>query len=265
MRSRVTLRAGPPSPRAIPEAAPGFSGLCCSATRMSLKHGACFARSRRRLIAQRKQPHLNPGSSFTPGADTCLPHRAITERLGDNSSLPLRLTRTTRPISSTPSPPHWAMGRQPKSLLRQVLACSEGCLHEAWFNLESRLLAQNRYPEARGCFLKALEMEPGYERAREPLADLDRLKACLARYQTQEGPGAGKSQLFNAPLASLDSPSELSRSFRDRVSTPATFRAVPKAPGVPALRSCDLSKGRTEFREVPGARAKSGERSPPSR
>lgn len=62
-----------------------------------------------------------------------------------------------------------------EELARRSVACSEGCLDEAYFNLGGYLLAQRRYIESRDCYLKALEIDPDYSIAQARLADLDRI------------------------------------------------------------------------------------------
>ncbi|WAC18612.1 tetratricopeptide repeat protein [Luteolibacter sp. SL250] len=64
-----------------------------------------------------------------------------------------------------------------EAFLKQAIGCSEGCIDEAYFNLGGCHLAQRRIHEARGCYLKALEIDPAYKVARERLEDLDLLIA----------------------------------------------------------------------------------------
>lgn len=69
-----------------------------------------------------------------------------------------------------------------ESLARKALACSEGCIDEAYFNLGGYLLAQKRYDEARECYERAIEIDPDYEIAKKRLDDLD----CLQKYKEGE-------------------------------------------------------------------------------
>jgi tetratricopeptide (TPR) repeat protein len=69
-----------------------------------------------------------------------------------------------------------------ESFARKALECSEGCVDEAYFNLGGYLLAQKRYGEARICYVRAIEMDPDYEIAKDRLEDLD----CLLKYQEGE-------------------------------------------------------------------------------
>jgi len=62
-----------------------------------------------------------------------------------------------------------------EELARKAIACSEGCIDEAYFNLGGYLLAQKRYDEARECYLRALEVDPEYSIAGKRLEDLDRV------------------------------------------------------------------------------------------
>ena len=70
-----------------------------------------------------------------------------------------------------------------ENITRQALACSEGCIDEAYFNLGGYLLAQKQYEEARECYVRAIEIDPDYENAKKRLNDLDRLQ----RYQGEQG------------------------------------------------------------------------------
>ena len=56
---------------------------------------------------------------------------------------------------------------------RKAVACSEGCIDEAWFNLGGRLLARKRFEEARDCYLRALQIDPDYTIARKRLEDVE--------------------------------------------------------------------------------------------
>jgi len=55
---------------------------------------------------------------------------------------------------------------------RKATMCSDGCVEEAYFNLGEDYLAQERFDEARECYLKALEIDPDYELAKESLSDV---------------------------------------------------------------------------------------------
>lgn len=67
---------------------------------------------------------------------------------------------------------------------RAASECVEGCIDEAYFNLGGYLLAQERHEEARTCYLKALEIDPGHESARERLEDLE----LLLKHRSERNP-----------------------------------------------------------------------------
>ncbi len=61
-----------------------------------------------------------------------------------------------------------------EELARRATECPKGCLEEAWFNLGGYLLSQKRYSEAKQCYQKAIELDPGYDVAFQRLADVNR-------------------------------------------------------------------------------------------
>ena len=63
--------------------------------------------------------------------------------------------------------------------------CYEGCIDEAFLNLGFVLRAQERFAEARGAFLEALRINPGYDYARRALRDVER---CIAEDRDSEPP-----------------------------------------------------------------------------
>lgn len=63
--------------------------------------------------------------------------------------------------------------RRAEELARQATQCRDGCIDEAYFNLGGYLLSQQRYAEARECYVRAIEIDPDYEIARERLDDVD--------------------------------------------------------------------------------------------
>lgn len=85
----------------------------------------------------------------------------------------------------------FARGDIPRAerLARKAIACSEGCIDEAYFNLGGYLLAQKNYVQARECYVRALEIAPDYAIAKARLVDLD----LLLKIQSQQGvpPPAG--------------------------------------------------------------------------
>ncbi|HTH48412.1 MAG TPA: tetratricopeptide repeat protein [Candidatus Limnocylindria bacterium] len=58
---------------------------------------------------------------------------------------------------------------------RRAAECREGAFEEVWFNLGGVLLGQERYREARECYLKALTIDPKYRTARKRLKDVELL------------------------------------------------------------------------------------------
>lgn len=74
--------------------------------------------------------------------------------------------------------------KRAEELARKALECSEGCLDEAFFNLGGYLLAQRKHEEARGCYVRAIEIDPDYEIAKDRIEDLDR----LLKYQGEQAP-----------------------------------------------------------------------------
>ena len=65
--------------------------------------------------------------------------------------------------------------RQAELAFRRAVCCPEGHVEEAYHNLGTALLAQERFKEAKPCFDKALEVDPEYEVARCKLRDVDRI------------------------------------------------------------------------------------------
>ncbi|MHC4505360.1 MAG: tetratricopeptide repeat protein [Planctomycetota bacterium] len=63
---------------------------------------------------------------------------------------------------------------------RKATECSDGCVDEAYFNLGLVLRAQDRLGEARDCFVRAVELDPEYEIAREALEDVEKALAYLS-------------------------------------------------------------------------------------
>ncbi len=55
----------------------------------------------------------------------------------------------------------------------KAITLSDGCIDEAYFNLGGVYLAQERYNEAKDCYLKALEIDPEYKNAKEWLYDVE--------------------------------------------------------------------------------------------
>ena len=72
-----------------------------------------------------------------------------------------------------------------EDLARKALDCSEGCIDEAYFNLGGCLLAQKEYDEARRCYIRALEIDPDYQIAKDRLEDVD----CLLKYEGKQDGG----------------------------------------------------------------------------
>ena len=72
---------------------------------------------------------------------------------------------------------------------RRAVACPEGCIDEAWFNLGGYLLAQKRYPEAKECYHRALEIDPDYTEAWTRLADVNK----ILRHIYESGESAQKT------------------------------------------------------------------------
>lgn len=78
---------------------------------------------------------------------------------------------------------YWSMGahsasamgnhRLAEKLLRKALTCTDGCPDEYWFNLGAALLAQDRWEEARECYLKAIAIDPKYGIAKKRLEDVE--------------------------------------------------------------------------------------------
>ena len=62
-----------------------------------------------------------------------------------------------------------------EAIHRQATLCADGCIDEAFFNLGLVLRAQERYPEARSCFQRALEIDPKYKPAKKALSDVERV------------------------------------------------------------------------------------------
>lgn len=65
--------------------------------------------------------------------------------------------------------------KQAELAFRKAVCCPEGHVDEAYYNLGTALLAQERFKEAKPCFEKALELDPEYEHARCKLRDVDRI------------------------------------------------------------------------------------------
>jgi tetratricopeptide (TPR) repeat protein len=59
-----------------------------------------------------------------------------------------------------------------ETMHRKATQCREGCIDEAYLNLDLVLRAQGRYPEARRCFQRALKISPGYKEAKNELEDM---------------------------------------------------------------------------------------------
>jgi tetratricopeptide (TPR) repeat protein len=62
-------------------------------------------------------------------------------------------------------------------VLRRGVSCLEGAREEALLFLGLTLVASEKYAEARGCFRKALRIDPKYREARKELLDLENLSA----------------------------------------------------------------------------------------
>ncbi|HEY3898369.1 MAG TPA: tetratricopeptide repeat protein [Chthoniobacter sp.] len=58
---------------------------------------------------------------------------------------------------------------------RRAVACSEGCIDEAWFNLGGYLLSKKEFHEAMECYRRALAIDPDYKLAKERLADVQKI------------------------------------------------------------------------------------------
>ncbi len=57
---------------------------------------------------------------------------------------------------------------------RTALACSKGCIDEAYLNLGFVLRARERFAEAADCFREAIRLDPDYRAARRALRDVER-------------------------------------------------------------------------------------------
>lgn len=62
---------------------------------------------------------------------------------------------------------------QAKELYRRATKCEEGDIDEAFLNLGGILLSEEKYEEAKDCFLRALQIDPQYKNAKLRLADVD--------------------------------------------------------------------------------------------
>lgn len=62
---------------------------------------------------------------------------------------------------------------QAAELYRRATDCEEGDIAEAFLNLGGVLLSQEKYQEAKECFVRALEIDPEYELAKLRLADVE--------------------------------------------------------------------------------------------
>ncbi len=60
---------------------------------------------------------------------------------------------------------------------RAAIACSEGCIDEAYLNLGLVLRARERFAEAAESFREAIRLDPNYREARQALRDVER---CIA-------------------------------------------------------------------------------------
>jgi tetratricopeptide (TPR) repeat protein len=60
-----------------------------------------------------------------------------------------------------------------ETLARESTKCTEGCIHEAWFNLGGYLLSSQKYAEAKECYHRALEIDPEYDIAKKRLKDVE--------------------------------------------------------------------------------------------
>jgi len=56
---------------------------------------------------------------------------------------------------------------------RKAVACTEGCIDEAYLNLGFILRARERFAEAAECFREALRRDPDYRAARQALRDVE--------------------------------------------------------------------------------------------
>ena len=74
------------------------------------------------------------------------------------------------------------MGRleDAEKVYRDATKCSVGWLDSAYHELGLVLRTQGRLDEAKDCFVRALELEPEYDRAREALEDVEKAIAYLA-------------------------------------------------------------------------------------
>jgi len=57
---------------------------------------------------------------------------------------------------------------------RAAIACTEGCIDEAYLNLGFVLRALERFEEAADCFREAIRLDPEYRLARRALRDVER-------------------------------------------------------------------------------------------
>lgn len=62
-----------------------------------------------------------------------------------------------------------------EAFARQATTCADGSPEEAWCNLGGYLLVQERYEEAKACYLKALAIDPDYAAPKQRLEDVKRL------------------------------------------------------------------------------------------
>ena len=56
---------------------------------------------------------------------------------------------------------------------RKAVACTRGCIDEAYLNLGLILRARERFAEAAECFREALRRDPDYRAARRALRDVE--------------------------------------------------------------------------------------------
>jgi tetratricopeptide (TPR) repeat protein len=77
--------------------------------------------------------------------------------------------------------------QQAEAYARKALLCPEGCMDEALANLGWYLVIQQRYSEARTCYLRALEITPDCKRSLFRLNELDLLEAYFAKQKANDG------------------------------------------------------------------------------
>jgi tetratricopeptide (TPR) repeat protein len=56
---------------------------------------------------------------------------------------------------------------------RVAIACPEGCIDEAYFNLGLVLRSRERFEDAAECFREAIRLDPEYRAARRALFDVE--------------------------------------------------------------------------------------------